>query len=111
MFLASVVCGFTAVSVPNWAGAIVFLIAMLAGFAKLARLFLIVAALVRRLINARSRPSRRHLLLDRRFRVDGNSPPVACARSTQVTSWPRTGKQVGAVSFPLVGRPVIIPQM
>jgi len=46
MFLASVVCGFTAVSVPNRAGAVVFLVATLVWFVKLARLILIVAALL-----------------------------------------------------------------
>jgi hypothetical protein len=46
MFLASMVCGFTAISVPNHVGAIVFLIAILAGFIKLARIILIVAALL-----------------------------------------------------------------
>lgn len=46
IFLASVVCGFTVVSVPNPAGAVVFLVATLAGFTKLARLILIVVALL-----------------------------------------------------------------
>jgi len=46
MFLASIVCGFTAVTVPNRIGTAVFLIAMLAGFTKLARTMLIVKALL-----------------------------------------------------------------
>jgi len=46
MFLASVTCGFTVVGVPNSTGAIVFLVATLAGFAKLGRLLLVVAALL-----------------------------------------------------------------
>jgi hypothetical protein len=41
MFLAAAVCGFTAVSVPNRAGATGFFVAM-AGFVKLIRLLLIV---------------------------------------------------------------------
>jgi len=46
MFLASIVCGFTAISVPSRVGAIVFLGAMLTGFTKLGRTILIVAALL-----------------------------------------------------------------
>lgn len=65
MFLASVVCGFTAVSVPNRAGAVVFLAAMLAGFAKLARLILVVAALLH---------GQRH---------DAQQKPVAAVRTTR----------------------------
>ena len=65
MFLASVVCGFTAVSVPNQAGAVVFLAAMLAGFVKLARLILIVAALLQ---------GQRH---------DAQQKPVATVRTTR----------------------------
>lgn len=45
MFVASMVCGFTAISVPNRLGAMVFLVAMLTGFTKLGRTILIVAAL------------------------------------------------------------------
>lgn len=65
MFLASMVCGFTVVSVPNRVGAIVFLVAVLAGFTKLARMILIVAALLH---------GQRH---------DAQQKPVAAVRTTR----------------------------
>ena len=46
MFVAAAVCGSCAVSVPNAAGAIVFLVALLVGFVKLLRLLLVVAVLL-----------------------------------------------------------------
>lgn len=46
MFLTAAVCGICAVTVPHPAGAIVFLIALLIGFAKLLRLLLVVAVLL-----------------------------------------------------------------
>lgn len=64
----------------------------------------------RRLINARAGHTR-HFLLDCPILGRWQLPTGGLHRSTQVMSWPRTGGQVGAVSFPLVGRRVIILQM
>ncbi|MGH4011213.1 MAG: hypothetical protein ACRDTH_24150 [Pseudonocardiaceae bacterium] len=47
MFVAAIISGFAAVSVPNPAGAIVFFVASLAGFMKLMRLLGVVAALLK----------------------------------------------------------------
>lgn len=47
MFLAATIAGFTAISVPDPAGAIIFFIATLLGFVKLMRLLLVVGSLLK----------------------------------------------------------------